>query len=560
MKTVFTLFIIFFISTGLFAQKFVQEWYIPLPGLASSEATAIMTTSDNQTLIAGYSNTNSSVGSMFFMKTDTAGNVIRTSFSEEQFVWTYPMANRLMKDIDNNYVMIGYYSYYQKTYFTRLSPVGDILDAHVSNDNYWGGYDMEQTTDSGFLVSVYSNWDLSLRKLNNSGLVEWDTTFADTASAPIHGRLYGMAKVDDSTFVVTGMRDYIPGSLEDLDVLMAKIRVWDDSVKVLKLKIFQQDGANEQGYDILTLPDDEGYIICGVGANENSPNNTVGVIMRTDTAGNQKWKKTYSRALNSNTSFIRILLDDDENILVLAQTSAGSNDVSLLKYSTDGELLQKKHFDYGGNETAHDFTIDQDGKIFVAVGANALLLKVKDICPLTAPRAALEDTTPEMGGNVVVHVLNTNDAWSYNLMQIKGEKTLGTLQGNGDTLDFTAAGLTIDDVADGLVVSVVEPGVDCIEYSDTLFMDFANGVEDLPKNRFLIQPNPFQDNITVTFDDEKNMPFSMKIFNINGLLLLEKTNIVNQQEINLSRLPEGIYFIGLKDMSGRIIYKKVVKY
>ena len=76
-------------------------------------------------------------------------------------------------------------------------------------------------------------------------------------------------------------------------------------------------------------------------------NSSVGSVffMKTDTAGNLVWKETYSRQPYSNTSFIRMLQDKDENILVLARTSAGSNDVSLLKYSLDGECLQTEHFD-----------------------------------------------------------------------------------------------------------------------------------------------------------------------------------------------------------------------
>jgi len=111
MKTLNSFFAIFFFSTGLFAQKFIQEWYVQLPGLASAEATAIMATSNDQLLMAGYSKTSSSLGTMFFMKTDTAGNVIRTTFSEEQFSDPSQFANLMIEDIDNNYVMIGYYSY-----------------------------------------------------------------------------------------------------------------------------------------------------------------------------------------------------------------------------------------------------------------------------------------------------------------------------------------------------------------------------------------------------------------------------------------------------------------
>ncbi len=201
--------------------------------------------------------------------------------------------------------------------------------------------------------------------------------------------------------------------------------------------------------------------------------------MRTDVAGNLIWKKSYTRALNTYTNFLRVLLDEETNILVLAQTGGGSSDVSLLKYSLDGDLLQKQHFDFGVNETAYDMALSQNGKIFVSAGTlyfgdhpRALLLKVKDICPVTTPEAALSDTMPNMGDDVVVSVQNTNNAWSYSLIQINGEITLSTFQGNGGTVYFTVSNLTNDDVSEGLVVSVIEPGANCIEYSDTLHLEF----------------------------------------------------------------------------------------
>jgi len=494
MKTIITFLVIFFFSTGLFAQKFVQEWYIDLPGLAnSSAATTIMATSDDQLFMAGYSITSSSLGSMFFMKTDTTGNVIQTTFAEEQFTDTYQFANRLIEDIDNNYVMIGRYSYYNSTYFTKLSPDGDVIGTHINGSqwSYKGGNDVLQTVDSGYLVSAqHETYGMgmctALRKLDASGNFVWDTTFVfPEDSTPIVGNFARMAKIDDSTFVLTGNRDYALGYAQDLDVLLTKIRVRDDSVLMLMLKVFQQDGTNEQGYDIKVLPDNEGYLICGYGPNENNPGVTVGLIMRTDTAGNLTWKETYTLNLSSSTIFVRVLLDEDENILVLARTQDqyNSNGVSLLKYTLNGEFLQKTHFDYGEAVLAYDMATDQNGKIFVSAstanpaGQRALLLKVKDICPVIKPEATLENTTPNMGNDVVVNVQNTNNAWIYSLLQINGETTLGTFMGNGETLDFTVAGLNNDDVADGLVVSVIEPGVNCIKYSDTLYPEFICPVQ-----------------------------------------------------------------------------------
>jgi len=65
MKTLISFFAMLFFSTGLFAQKFIQEWYVQIPAITTEgEATAIMTTPDNKLLIAGSANTSYSNGSM----------------------------------------------------------------------------------------------------------------------------------------------------------------------------------------------------------------------------------------------------------------------------------------------------------------------------------------------------------------------------------------------------------------------------------------------------------------------------------------------------------------
>ncbi len=539
MKTTFTLFAMLLLSTGLFAQKFIQEWYVQIPAFTyMAEATAIITTPDNNLLVTGpVKSLTRYNGSMFYLKVDTAGNAIWLTHAEEQFDNRFQRAYRLKKDNEGNFVMIGTYPhvYDHITYFTKISPSGDILNTTVNGGQgtYQGGYDIEQTADSGFLVAAYDDnyWNgpsLAVRKLDNEGRFIWDTTFVDADTNLIGGRFYAMDRVDDTTFVLTGIRDYIPGSAEDFDIFFAKIRVYDDSVKMLNLKVYEGE-YNDRGYDIMTLPGEQGFIICGKGPNENNTMVTQGILMRIDTAGNTVWKKTFARSLNSNTIFGRVHLNADNDIVVLANAanSVGNSETALLKYSLNGDLLQKTYFNYTAGDqrvTPYDFTIAQDGKIYVAASnmvqgnGYALLLKVKDGCPLHAPEVSLENEQPVLGEDVTVHVQNTNDAWQYNLLQINGDKNLGTYMGNGETLDFTATGLNNEDVADGLAVSVIEPGVDCIKYSDTLFPEFICPVETPVVS--LVNPTPALGEDLVVRVLNTNDALQYKLIQVNDEVLL----------------------------------------
>jgi hypothetical protein len=528
--------------------------------------------------------------------------------------------------------------------------------------DYEHGYDMLQTTDSGYLVaatfdSYYDGTSLALRKLDKSGNFTWDTTFTDADKNFIGGTFYAMDKVDDSTFVLTGKRDYLPGSAEDLDVLFAKIRVYNDSVRILNLTIYERE-YNDRGYDIAVLPDDGGYVICGTGPNENDPTYTAGFVMRIDTAGNLLWRETYARQLIGYTTIFKLHLNADNDILVLAQTNGGSVDPTLLKYSPDGDLLQKKHFNQGDNEPAYDFAVDEDGKIYILASTYdnlktwASVLKVKDICPVITPDAALENEQPVLGEDIVVHVQdtrdvweyslvllkdstvlarrtgnngtidllaiglnnddvsdglgvsviepgvdcyknsdtlypeficpveapavslgnpapyfgddvvvnvsNTNDSWEYTLLQIKDNVTLGTAMGNGSTYTFTVSGLTNEDVAEGLVVSAMLPGFDeCVEYSDTLHLEFIDGIEDIYQKTLQIVPNPTQDFVTIT--DTEHMLSKLAVYNMRGKVILEKAVPLEHNRVRLSDLPEGFYLFRITYETGTSIYRKVLK-
>ena len=537
MKTLVTFFAIFLLSTGLFAQKFIQEWWRPLPNIpAYAEAKAIMTTNDNQLFIAGPTHENWENGNMFYSKTDTAGNLIWLTYADEQFESYYQCPYHLMTDIENNLIMIGTYPvvYNQVTYFTKLSPSGEILKATINGTQYGyqGGYDVEQTADRGFLVAAesrfyYSGQCLALRKLDNEGNFIWDTTFVDADTNFIKGIFYGMDKVDDSTFVLTGKKIYKTTGADETDILFAKVRVYDDSVQLMNLTIYEGE-YNDVGFDILTLPNNQGYIICGTGPNEKDPQHgTEGILLRVDTAGNMLWRKTYSRSLMSQNKFIKVHLDTNNDILVLAQTNGGSLDPSLLKYSLDGELLQKKHFDQGTNEPVYDFAVDHDGKIYIlAVSSHdnqgwASVLKVKDICPVNNPEAAPENNQPVLGEDLVVHVEETHDVWQYSLVLLKDSTVLGTHMGNNGILDFTASGLNNEDVSEGIVVSVIEPNVDCYKNSDTLYPEFICPVVKPEVSLVNATPNYGEDIVVQVANT--NDAWKYNLIQVNGEITLVST-------------------------------------
>ncbi len=570
MKTIYTLLTIFIFSTNLFAQKFIQEWYKPLEGTGERKwGAAILTTPDDNFYIAGKGQ-KPGYGLFYYSKIDSAGQEIFTTFAEEQYNDANSGINRIIIDQQNRFITIGTFEYFsRKTFFTQLTDAGEILNITMQSaeQGYQGGNDIVQTPDSGYLVAsylydYYVGLCFALRKLDNTGNFIWDTAFVDPDGNHMEGQFRGMESINDSTYVLAGFRDYDIGSAVNSDMVFAKVQLRNDTAHLTKFIIYQKDGTNEHANDILILPNNQGYIMCGQAPNPNSLTTLIGNIVRTDTAGNVIWDKTYARISNGITDFIRIHLDKDTNILVLAQTGSGSQDASLLKYSLDGDLLQKKHFDYGTNEFATDFAVSKEGKIYITTWGPSyatLLLKVKDICPVISPEVSIDDTIPKPGEDIVIHVQDTKDIWSYSLQQINGEQIFATQMGNEGELTFTVSGLTNEDIANGIVVSVVEPEVDCIKYSDTLYLEFYDGIDEWSHNHLIIAPNPFHNYIMISAINTNELPRSARIYNLEGQMLLEIKDMTNHKKIDLSTLPKGVYIIGLQDTAGDIIYKKIVK-
>ncbi|NOX48033.1 MAG: T9SS type A sorting domain-containing protein [Chlorobi bacterium] len=558
MKKQVTLFVSLLFATALFAQSFQLEWYnsyTEIPATSSGQ-TIVLDQNDSIVMAGKASDNTSGGGAMFYLKADSDGNIARVTYAESQYTNSYQDAHELIEDNDGNYVMVGSYDAYgEGTYFTKISPLGEVLGTTINGGqfDYHEAHDVEHTFDGGYLILAPdfpydSGFCVGIRKTNSLGQYEWSKSY-------YKGKFLGMAKTGNTEFIVTGYRNYASGSGQDLDMILAKININGD---ILWTKTYQEPDGNEIGTDIQVLPNNEGYIMCGQGPDFNYPNYTDGIIQKVDLDGNIIWKKTYTRATMSYTDFIKVLQDGNGDFLVLARTQAGSSDISLLKYSQSGTLLQESHFDNGWNETAFDMALDSQGAIYISANiGDASILKIIDTCPVDAPEASLVDPTPVVGDDIIVAVANTNTEWEYSLVQINGNVTLGTAMGTGSTYYFDAGALTPDDVLEGLLVSVTETTIGCSLNSDTLFVDFITGANLNDKANLSISPNPFLDYIMIR--DNENTVSKLSVFDLNGRLLVEKKPISKNPKINLSQLSKGIYFLGLTYRSGEKRFQKIVK-
>lgn len=95
-------------------------------------------------------------------------------------------------------------------------------------------------------------------------------------------------------------------------------------------------------------------------------------------------------------------------------------------------------------------------------------------------------------------------------------------------------------------------GMDSCHYSKPL------GVSDNEATSIKVYPNPVNDilNIVTPFDDTK---INANIYNIQGQLLLEKTILTKQTELDISNLNSGIYFLQIKAGNEKIMTRFIKK-
>ena len=75
----------------------------------------------------------------------------------------------------------------------------------------------------------------------------------------------------------------------------------------------------------------------------------------------------------------------------------------------------------------------------------------------------------------------------------------------------------------------------------------VTGIQDIekPKLLFSVFPNPANEWLTIDFPDNETNKTLIQIFNSTGMLLIE-TLISQSTQINITDLPDGIYFVQFK--------------
>lgn len=222
----------------------------------------------------------------------------------------------------------------------------------------------------------------------------------------------------------------------------------------------------------------------------------------------------------------------------------------IFSYDAANNSFALLHSFYGTDGSAPEGTLMQaaNGKLYgvTANGGvnNAGVLFSYDIAASTYTK--LYDFDGTTGSNPLGNLYQSPDQKLYGSASNGGANNLGTLF----SYDLTTATCTnIHDFTGAADGSHPAGGF--------VMVDVTTGTTQLTPDVFSVYPNPAQEEINIAFG--KAAHYVVKLTNTTGEVLFSAENYSSQSNINTGRLPKGIYFVEVRDDSGKTITQKVVK-
>jgi hypothetical protein len=259
-------------ATDFYAIKvdanFKHQWSAALGGPASDEGYSVTPTLDKGYAFLGFTNSYGNGGyDMFLIKTDSMGKV---QWDKTYGGSDWDFGYSIKQTLDSGYVICGQtYSYGAGNgdmYVVRTDKNGDTLwtkaiggagydvanSVYVEHDSIY--YIVGSTTSFGL-----SDTNIYLVKINNNGLVEWDTTFGGVSHTAVG---HSIEEQMNGGMIISGYSDLVSteAHVNPFFIMLdsnAHVQTWDTNVN------FTNTGVN-YAYDAMQCPDYL-YIVAGTG-------------------------------------------------------------------------------------------------------------------------------------------------------------------------------------------------------------------------------------------------------------------------------------------------------
>ncbi len=343
------LMLIFICSPFFFAQNSGDWlWHKIYGGTEYDEANALVKTSEGDFVLAGYTQSFGlgRFGDAYLVKVDSLGDTLWTRRYGDEGIDVF--ADMLLDD-DGSTISIGLTDTpesWENIFVIKTASNGDL----IWNKNYGGeqkdvALAITKTSDNGYLLTGVTKSfsvgeeDLFILKTNADGDSLWFKTYGTMGNDGGHG----ISAVSTGGYIIAGIYDWST-------LWLLRIDEQGDTLWTKQFGGIDYDEGNS-----VVETNDGGFIICGSTASEGAGGLDAYVI-KTDSAGNIQWKKTYGGF--SYDEGREILQKQDGGYIILANTDEGINgEFSYYVINTDetGDTLWTRKYGTSGGSTDRAF-------------------------------------------------------------------------------------------------------------------------------------------------------------------------------------------------------------
>lgn len=266
---------------------------------------------------------------------------------------------------DGGYIIAGrtesFGAGYSDVYLIKTDSAGNLLWQKTFGGAYDDdGYSVQQTTDGGFIIAGRTEsfglgwWDVYLIKTDPSGNLQWQKNFGGV----YWDKGYSVRQTSDGGFIIAGWT--WSSGLDNVYLIKT-----DSSGNLLWEKTFGGTG-NDYGESVQQTSDG-GYIIAGGTLSFGAGSRDV-YLIKTDPNGNSQWQKTFGGASDDRGTSVQQTTDD--GFIIAGWTGSfgvgGYYDVYLIKTDSAGNLLWEKTFGGAGGDSGHSVQQTTDGGYIIA--------------------------------------------------------------------------------------------------------------------------------------------------------------------------------------------------
>ena len=290
---------------------------------------------------------------------------------------------------DGGYIVCGFSNSFSNDhgYVVKLNSAGnqDWIKDYVLN-TYAGFNDVIQTSDTGYLFVGYTGTstrcNLYLLKTDSSGVEQWHQEYKYGSNLWNSGS--SIEETADGSYVLAGKTSVTVGAISD--ECLFKV---DSTGNTIWASVFSGT-YNDYAYSVKSVPGN-GYIIAGErdisGANEYTHRAT---LIKFDNSGNLEWQKDYGDAASTEDDEARsVLVCPDGGYLLVGTTMSYTISQSVLLVKTDSAGNQQWYKTFGATSGDEGYSISatSDGGYILAgytnynggASADAYLLKIDSL-------------------------------------------------------------------------------------------------------------------------------------------------------------------------------------